>query len=69
MTHTRMHIANGKKMGKPESLSPKDVRILEKSSELLLEKIDLTFSNNMVSFEIEIPPQGIALITLKKHEK
>lgn len=67
-THANAY-SQWKKMGKPESLSTKDVRILEESSKLLAEEIDLTFSNNMVSFEIEIPPQGIALITLKKNEK
>ncbi len=57
--------AKWKKMGKPQSLSPEEVRTLEKSSEIKINKIDLTFSKNMISFEIEIPPQGIALITLK----
>lgn len=56
-------------MGKPESLSPKDVRKIEESSALITEEIDLTFSENMISFEVEMPPQGIALITLMMYDK
>lgn len=58
--------AKWKKMGKPQSLSLKDVQILENASEIKSEEIDLTFSQNMISFETNLPPQGIALITLKR---
>lgn len=58
--------AKWEKMGKPQSLSLKDVQTLEKASEIKSEEIDLTFSQNVISFEADLPPQGIALITLKR---
>lgn len=52
-------------MGKPGSLNPDQVHALELASALLEEPILFKFENNSVSLEIELPPQGVALITIE----
>ena len=52
-------------MGSPEYLSPKQVKVLELSSTLKKEPILFRQKKELVSLEIEIPPQGVVLITLE----
>ena len=52
-------------MGEPDSLKPDEVKVLELASRLHKEQLEFTFLNNMVSMDIELPPQGVALITIE----
>lgn len=53
------------KMGKPGSLSPTQVTVLELASSLTIEPFATTHEKDSVLIEVAIPPQGIAYITLE----
>jgi xylan 1,4-beta-xylosidase len=53
------------KIDSPESLSMEQVQLLEIASSLVKEMLLFKIENNSVSLEIELPPQGTALITLE----
>jgi xylan 1,4-beta-xylosidase len=52
-------------MGSPQSLSAAQVAELETASLLLKENIDINYQDNNILISIEIPPQGVACITLE----
>ncbi|HTB51806.1 MAG TPA: glycosyl hydrolase [Ferruginibacter sp.] len=52
-------------MGSPDSLLPEQVHALESVSVLVKEPILFTFENNSILLEVEMPPQGTALITIE----
>ncbi len=52
-------------MGKPVSLKPDQLKTLEETSLLVKEPFMFSFANKAVSLEIEVPPQGSALVTLE----
>lgn len=53
-----------KQMGSPDSLSFKQVAELETASELIKEPIDFILDGETISITLDIPPQGIACITI-----
>ncbi len=55
-------------MGRPESLLPKDLNALEKASSLIKEPVDASVQNNLLSLQVNIPPQGVACITIEYEE-
>ncbi len=52
-------------MGRPRSLSAAQVISLEKSSSLVKEPFSIRSKGKTITIEIDIPPQGIACITLE----
>ena len=52
-------------MGKPEELTDKQVRQLEEISALWEETLPYSYKNNFLALEIEVPPLGVALISIK----
>lgn len=52
-------------MGEPEYLKPAHVSRLENASLLRREKIPYSYSGNAVEFAINLPPQGVAAVTLE----
>lgn len=52
-------------MGSPDSLSPAQAASLEKSSSLVKEPFGIKSQDKTVSINIDIPPQGVACITLE----
>ena len=53
------------KMGSPATLHPNDVKALEDSSALHQKHINFKFEKNNATVDVEMPPQGTALITLE----
>ena len=53
------------KMGSPATLHPNDVKALEDASALHQKHISFKFEKNNASVDVEVPPQGTALITLE----
>jgi hypothetical protein len=55
----------GKEMGAPEYLKPAQVDALEAASRLTPEKLPFNYSNQVISFEINLPPQSVATVTIE----
>ena len=52
-------------MGRPSSLSLREVHILEMISSLVRQPFPVMFENNSAFLELDIPAQGVACITLE----
>jgi xylan 1,4-beta-xylosidase len=52
-------------MGRPESLLPRQVDALEAASSLRKEPVAFDFGAGLASFDVALPPQGTALLTLE----
>jgi xylan 1,4-beta-xylosidase len=52
-------------MGQPESLLPRQVDALEAASALRTEPVAFDVSAGLVTFDVALPPQGTALLTLE----
>ena len=52
-------------MGKPETLLPEQVNVLEAASALIKEKIFYTFEKETLLIDIEMQPQATALVTIE----
>ena len=61
--------ANAKQMwrelGRPEYLSPRDVERLEEASQIVSEKMAVSFREGSVSFRTSLPPHAVAAITVE----
>lgn len=51
-------------MGKPESLKSEQIAQLETASQIIQESLTNTYENNTLYLELNIPPQGVAFITI-----
>jgi hypothetical protein len=52
-------------MGQPESLLPRQVEALECASLLVLEPVHFDARESHATFDVTMPPQGTALLTLE----
>jgi xylan 1,4-beta-xylosidase len=53
------------KMGRPESLSPREVEALELASELTKRPIAFQRDRGAIVFDLPMAPQGTALVTME----
>jgi xylan 1,4-beta-xylosidase len=63
-THANSYAA-WQDLGKPQSLMPAQVGVLEMASRLLPEPITPTVINGVATLQIVMPPQGVACLTLE----
>ncbi len=54
-----------REMGKPDTLHPAQVKALESASALIKESLLFASENGSVLLEMELTPQGAALITIE----
>jgi xylan 1,4-beta-xylosidase len=52
-------------MGEPEYLNPPQVERLQEASRLVQEPLDWTYQHQTVAWEVTLPPQAVAAITVE----
>jgi xylan 1,4-beta-xylosidase len=52
-------------MGRPEYLKPGQIEELETASKMMRQKLPFTFSNGVIAFDLNVPPHGVAAITIE----